>query len=145
MVYDVLNKIIINEIELTFYLIIPKKRFEMDYQIIKHQLKINNELLNYIKSGEKIYDILCNKPSLSHILSTIKRNDIIEYKSELDIICCKIKEVIRFRTFEDALNIIDFKKISPNQENKDAALLEFNSNYSVALQKSQGGIFVILL
>jgi hypothetical protein len=82
--------------------------------------------------------------SLRHIISTIKRNDIIEYTSETnETVKVKILEVTRFKTFEEALNEIDFKKIYPNISSKELALAEFNNTFSASQQKANGGVFMI--
>lgn len=144
MVYDVLNKILINGVELTFYLIIPKKRFETHYSVLTYNLKIKEELFSDIKSGNKTYEVLGCRMSLRHILSRIKRNDIIEYTTDaLETVKVHILEVTRFKTFEEALNVIDFKKIYPNMSSKELALTEFNDTFSVSQQRANGGVFII--
>jgi dihydrofolate reductase len=144
MVYDVLNKILVNGVELTFYLIIPKKRFETHYQVLTYNLKIKDELFSDIKSGNKTYEVLGCRMSLRHILSTVKRNDIIEYTTDaLETVKVKISEVTRFKTFEEALNQVDFKKIYPNMSSKELALTEFNDTFSASQQRANGGVFII--
>lgn len=147
MIYDVLNKIVVNGVELTFYLIIPKKRFETHYSVLTYNIKINEQLMNYIKSTEKTYEVLGCRMSLRHILSTIKRNDLLTYTNEkteiTESITVKISEVLRYRTFEEALNEIDFKKIYPNIFSKELVITTFNDTFSASQQKANGGVFII--
>lgn len=144
MIYDVLNKITVNNVELTFYLIIPKHRFETHYPVLTYNIKINEQLFSDIKLENKTWDVLGSRMSLRHIISTIKRNDLIEYTSETnETVKVKILEVTRYKTFEEALNEVDFKKIYPNISSKELALAEFNNIFSASQQKANGGVFMI--
>jgi dihydrofolate reductase len=144
MIYDVLNKITVNGVELTFYLIIPKHRFETHYPVLTYNIKINEQLFSDIKLENKTWEVLGSRMSLRHIISTIKRNDLIEYTSETnETVKVKILEVTRFKTFEEALNEINFKKIYPNISSQELALTEFNNTFSASQQKANGGVFMI--
>jgi len=151
MVYDIIktekciDKITREEVELIYYLIIPKIRFERDYKINIFNIDSKLECLDSIKYCKKIYEVLGNTMKNSNINSKIKRNDLIHFKNGDNLIFVKVLDVKRYLTFEEALKKIDFNKIYPEENLKDEkdAIDYFNNIFSIIKQKSQSGIFVI--
>jgi dihydrofolate reductase len=150
MVYDIINKekcIDKNtneEVELTYYLIIPKVRFERDYKEVNtFTIETTLDCLDDIKSTKKVYEVLGNSTKNSNITSKIKRNDMIHFKNGGSCMTTKVLEVIRYMTFEQAIKKIDYKKIYPNIVDEKEAIDYFDSIFSITKQKSQSGIFMI--
>jgi dihydrofolate reductase/ASC-1-like (ASCH) protein len=150
MVYDILKKekcIDKNtgeEVELIFYLIIPKSRFETDYKQNEFTLEVNGETFDSIKLGDKTYEVLGNTMKNQPINSKIKRNDLIEFKNGENRIRTKVLDVQRYLTFEEALKYVDVNKIYPKEKfTKEQAIQHYDKIYSIVKQNSQSGIFVI--
>lgn len=153
MVYTILDKKTVldknsNEnVDITFYMIIPKKRHEEFYQQDIFDIDIEEKWYDYVKNGEKIYEVFGNTYKYGSRNAKLKYGDIINFKCEgkedIKVQLCDFRK--QFRTFEDMIKVTDVKKIYPLDDmTNEKAINYFNNNiFSLGLQKAQGGVFLV--
>lgn len=151
MVYTVLDKKTVidknsNEyVDITFYMIIPKKKHAEFYPKNTFDIDIDIKWYDYVKNGTKKYDVFGNTYKYATRNAKLKYGDIINFKcdgkDDIKVEICDFRK--QFKCFEDMTKKINIKELYPLDDmTNEKAIDYFNNNiFTLSLQKAQGGVF----
>lgn len=101
---------------------------------MQHNIRLTDPWFEYVKTGQKIYE---GRRFLNFDIGDILR---ISHRTnpELEPFRVKIKNVLRFKTFEEALNVLNMSEVLPGVQTVQEGVEIYYQFVSLKTQEAEG-------